>query len=329
MNKEIIEKIAPRLTELMIQKMELLTEEWQQPWIADKTHGLPRNLRGTQYRAGNVLMLLLLMEIENFRSPIFLTFKQAKDEGLKIQKKASAFPVYFWKMFIRHKQTRKKIELEEYLGMSCEMRKQYERLPVMRYYPVFNLDQTDMAQTQPERYETLTAKVEPKDFSNGLTCEPIDRMLAEQSWLCPIELKFGDNAAYYPERDRIVCPRKEQFPQSEDFYTTLLHEITHSTAHPDRLDRRIGQRFGDADYGREELIAELTAALCGATLGFASTPLEENAKYLKGWIEKLGQQPTYLFDILTDVNKAAKMIVGQLEDINEVNHAEQISAVAA
>lgn len=63
MNKNLIEKIAPQLTELMIKKMETLTEEWRKPWIADLAHGLPRNLRGTPYRGGNTLMLLFLSEI--------------------------------------------------------------------------------------------------------------------------------------------------------------------------------------------------------------------------------------------------------------------------
>ena len=81
MNKNLIEKIAPQLTELMIKKMETLTEEWRKPWIADLAHGLPRNLRGTPYRGGNILMLLFLSEIAGYSTPLFMTFKQAKEEG--------------------------------------------------------------------------------------------------------------------------------------------------------------------------------------------------------------------------------------------------------
>ena len=79
MNKNLIEKIAPQLTELMIKKMETLTEAWRKPWIADLAHGLPRNLRGTPYRGGNILMLLFLSEIAGYSTPLFMTFKQAKD----------------------------------------------------------------------------------------------------------------------------------------------------------------------------------------------------------------------------------------------------------
>ena len=98
MNQTIIDTIAPRLTELVIKKIEMLTGDWQKPCIADMTHGLPRNLRGTPYRAGNVLMLLFLSEIMGYRTPVFMTFRQAKEEGLNIRKGSDAFPVYFWKM---------------------------------------------------------------------------------------------------------------------------------------------------------------------------------------------------------------------------------------
>ncbi len=161
MNKNLIEKIAPQLTELMIKKMETLTEEWRKPWIADLAHGLPRNLRGTPYRGGNILMLLFLSEIAGYSTPLFMTFKQAKEEGLNILKGSGSFPVFFWKLYIRHKETRKKIELADYYRLPQEQRRQYDVLPVMRYYPVFNIDQTDMSERQPERYASLTTPAEP------------------------------------------------------------------------------------------------------------------------------------------------------------------------
>ena len=93
----------------------------------------------------------------------------------------------------------------------------------------------------------------------------------------------------------------------------ISDKVTHSTRHPDRRGRLKESSYGDADYAREELVAELTAALCGALLGFATTPREENAAYLKGWLEELNREPTYLFDILTDVNRAVRMISETLE----------------
>lgn len=81
----------------MIQRIEHLETDWRKPWITDLAHGLPRNLRGTPYRAGNILMLLFLSGIAGYQTPIFMTFRQAKEEGLNILKGSLSFPVYFWK----------------------------------------------------------------------------------------------------------------------------------------------------------------------------------------------------------------------------------------
>lgn len=83
-NQNLIDAIAPRLTELMIQRIEHLETDWQKPWITDLAHGLPRNLRGTPYRAGNILMLLFLSGIAGYQTPIFMTFRQAKEEGMPL-----------------------------------------------------------------------------------------------------------------------------------------------------------------------------------------------------------------------------------------------------
>ncbi|MSE71674.1 DUF1738 domain-containing protein, partial [Escherichia coli] len=99
MKNQTIDTIAPRFAELMIRKIEALTEDWRQPWITDMTQGLPRNLRGTPYRSGNLLLLMILTEMEKYSAPVFLTFRQAQDEGLNIRKGASAFPVYSWKVY--------------------------------------------------------------------------------------------------------------------------------------------------------------------------------------------------------------------------------------
>ena len=93
----------------------------------------------------------------------------------------------------------------------------------------------------------------------------------------------------------------------------ISDKVTHSTGHAERLNRMMGSCFGDEQYAREELVAELTSALCGAMAGFATTPREENAAYLKGWLSQLRREPSYLFDILVDVNRAARLIFDHLE----------------
>ena len=187
-----------------------------------------------------------------------------------------------------------------------------------KYYNVFNIDQTDFAGKYPERYERMKKGEQPEDYSDRMIYEALDELVYLQNWYCPIKVQYSDSAYYSPSSDHIVCPQREQFPQGAEFYGTLLHEMAHSTGSPQRLNRTFGCFFGDALYAREELVAELTAALCGAFFGYATAPQENNAAYLKHWLTKLREEPAFLVEILGDVNKAAKMIADKVtEPINE------------
>ena len=306
-----IEKIAPMFTELLIKKIECLKTDWQKPWITSLEQGLPRNIRGTLY---NGLMLLFYTEFMKFTLPVFLTFNQAKEEDLSVSKGARSFPVYYWFKFVVHKETKKTIKYEEYRKLPATEQENYKVIPQMKYYNVFNIDQTDFAGKYPERYERMKKGEQPEDYSDRMIYEALDELVYLQNWYCPIKVQYSDSAYYSPSSDHIVCPQREQFPQGAEFYGTLLHEMAHSTGSPQRLNRTFGCFFGDALYAREELVAELTAALCGAFFGYATAPQENNAAYLKHWLTKLREEPAFLVEILGDVNKAAKMIADKVTE---------------
>ena len=118
--------------------------------------------------------------------------------------------------------------------------------------------------------------------TEGMYAHPaLDRMIQTQGWLCPINADKQEDGAYYsPSRDIVVLPMKAQFnigntPEDTyrggmEFYSTMLHEMTHSTMTPERLNREMGGRFGDPKYAKEELVAELTAAMISHSMGFDS-----------------------------------------------------------
>ena len=257
-------------------------------------------------------------EFLKFTLPVFLTFNQAKEEDLSVSKGARSFPVYYWFKFVVHKETKKTIKYEEYRKLPATEQENYKVIPQMKYYNVFNIDQTDFAGKYPERYERMKKGEQPEDYSDRMIYEALDELVYLQNWYCPIKVQYSDSAYYSPSSDHIVCPQREQFPQGAEFYGTLLHEMAHSTGSPQRLNRTFGCFFGDALYAREELVAELTAALCGAFFGYATAPQENNAAYLKHWLTKLREEPAFLVEILGDVNKAAKMIADKVtEPVNE------------
>ena len=118
--------------------------------------------------------------------------------------------------------------------------------------------------------------------------EPVDRMIADNRWICPIKPMFGDSAYFSISKNEIVMPEKRQFKDGESFYSNLFHEMGHSTGAEGQLDRIKPATFGSAEYAREELVAELTAALTAQRYGMTKhlkeirLPIEVLAGFAEG-----------------------------------------------
>lgn len=151
----------------------------------------------------------------------------------------------------------------------------------------------------------------------------LDKMLKEQAWLCPIQYDKIEEGAYYsPREDKVVIPTKAQFNISPtkdgifkdgmEYYSNLLHECTHSTSR--HLHRETGGRFGDAKYAKEELVAELSAALVGNALGFDKRILDNNAAYVDGWLDALSKEPQFIISVMSDVTKASNLIMEKVDE---------------
>ena len=157
----------------------------------------------------------------------------------------------------------------------------------------------------------------------------LDRMFERQEWICRVQNdRIVDGAYYSPARDMVIIPMKEQFnigknaeeifKDGMEYYSSALHEMTHSTGTANRLNCDKGAKFGDAKYAKEELVAELTAAMVGNTLGFDKRILNNNAAYMDGWINALREEPKFIVSVMADVNKASKMILEKIDEQNNV-----------
>ena len=106
----------------------------------------------------------------------------------------------------------KKISSDEYKAMSKEERKNLDVIPFIKAFPVYNVDQTNLREVQPERVQKLIDKFKVPELrdTNGMYAHAaLDRMIQEQSWLCPIQADKRENGAYYsPSRDIVVLPMK-------------------------------------------------------------------------------------------------------------------------
>lgn len=317
-NNKWLEKTAGKFTSLMIQRITEVSKDWTKPWLAVKRKDyLPRNITGRHYSGGNTLMLLIHSMYYDFRTPVFLTFLQAGNLGIRINKGAQSFPVYHIAWMYYSPQLQERISIEEYEELPETEKGNYYRIMTPRCYDVFNLDQTDYSEKYPDEWAALLSRhaVSTGEVSTGDYNSPLlDAVILNQSWVCPVHERLSNRAYYSPSEDRIVLPYRTQFPDKRAFWAVALHEMIHSTGHEERLGRiKKGASKGTDSYAREELIAELSAALMGFYLGIETTVREDHASYLKYWLDALHREEGFLMDVLSDVIQAVKYMCIQME----------------
>ena len=234
-------------------------------------------------------------------------------------------PIIFWD-FMVHDQNGKRLDYKQYKLLDRPERDKCLVIPFLKSYNVFNVAQTNLAEVKPDKYNELLKNFvvdEVKDDKGMYANHKIDALLEQQSWVCPIRYdKPSDRAFYQPSGDFIIVPMKTQFKKhrkrvdvytdGQEFYSTLLHEMIHSTGAESRLNRTFGGRFGDKKYAKEELIAELGAARISNELGFRSKVINNSAAYLDSWVKVLSDEPTFILTVMTDVEKASRMILDKI-----------------
>jgi antirestriction protein ArdC len=269
------------ITERIIAQLESGVAPWRKPW----TSKAPANLVSQkEYRGLNVLSLAS----QGYPSRFWLTFNQANKLGGKIQKGQRGSLVVYWN-----------------IGEEREVRKpdgsSKKQTPfLLRYSSVFNLAQT-------EGIDIPARLLDEQRENNPIAdCEAIvdgmpNRPGFEQS----------DKAWYRPSNDTVGMPARGLFHSSEEFYSTLFHELTHATGHTSRVGREGIEQlntFGSESYSREELVAEMGAAmLCGVT-GISPATLDNSAAYLKTWIARLKSDSKLIVQAASAAQKAADYI---------------------
>jgi len=324
------DKALQLFADLMIEKIEEVSDNPSKRWFSVAGHGFPQNVEGRLYQGMNSLILYLLCEKRNYVTPVFMTFLQAKTQELNVLKGQKAFPVLYWDFSIKN-ENGSKIKIHEYNSLSDELKKEYKVIPYTKEYWVFNVDQTNYAEKYPEKWEELKQKfavAELKDENGMLSCTVLDRMLQEDAWLCPIDSSIRDRSFYRPSEDKIFIPHKGQFYSGEMFYSTLIHEMAHSTGADTRCAREIKNKFGDAKYAKEELVAECVAAVTCHSLGIVNGIQDENAQYLKNWLAAIREEPKFLYSVLAEVGKASTMIHNEVSKM-ELAAAKDVSTETA
>ena len=322
--QSMADKAVEKFTEMMIDRMERMKAgDWKKGWIdGEAVYGMPQNINGRNYSGSNSFFLQMDSAMHGYKTPVYMTFLQIQKENARINKGAEAMPVIYWDVSIKDANG-KRVDRDDYRNMSNEEQDRCTVLPFMKAYHVFNMDQTNLAEVNKEKYDKMVEQFkapEMRDAKGMYENKALDRLFEKQEWVCPIQYdKVSANAYYSPSRDIIVVPKKEQFNIGKDkdeiykdgmeYYSSALHEMAHSTGTENRLNRVKGDRFGDPKYAKEELVAELTAANTGYALGFDKRILDNNAAYLDGWISVLKENPKFIVSVMADVNKASNMVL--------------------
>ena len=322
------EKALDLFAEMMIEKIESINKDWRKPWFTEGALQWPRNLSGREYNGMNALMLMLHCEKEGYKIPRFCTFdcvqrmnKPGKDgqelPRVSVLRGEKSFPVMLTTFTCIHKETKEKIKYDDYKNLSEDKKKEYNVYPRMQVFRVFNVQQTNLREARPELWEKLEKENGRPEVKAGeqFDFEPVDRMISENLWICPIQLRHQDEAYYSMTKNEIVVPEKEQFKDGESFYSTLFHEMTHSTGAEGVLDRLKPTSFGSKEYAREELVAELGSALVSQRYGMTKYIKEDSCAYLKSWLDKLKESPQFIKTTLMDVKKASSLITQKVDRI--------------
>jgi len=316
MNNLLESKSLDALTALVREKIDGATGDWQKPFQWIENVSAPQNvISKTVYSGFNTFLLAMYGDYKKYPFSGWATFKQYSDNGVFIKKGEKGVPVIYWNMeYIRIDNPKERIPYDEFIFIPDNEKVLYKQRLSFKEYTVFNVEQTNMKTEKTELYEKIATSFDATTRYDNLGMyenECLDKMIIDQAFICPIEMKNSKAAFYSVSKNMITMPLKCQFSGGELYYSTLAHECAHATMVP--LKRESGGKFGSATYAREELVAEIGAALTGMKLGFSTTIENDNAQYLKGWEKSLNEEEKkskhFLYEVVKDAVKASEIII--------------------
>jgi antirestriction protein ArdC len=306
-------EIEQDVTDLLIKKLEEGTAPWQKEWRGTSTvfgGALPRSLSSKKaYRGINPFML----ELAGYESPWWATWNQiTKTYGGRIKREecGNSTMVIFWKWLgIEDKDTGKK-----------------KMIPFLRYYQVYNVEQcTGLESIVEKRNAEFGIGEDGKEDQPEF--KPVEEAQAIVDGMpkAPPIKHGGDRAFYAPDRDYVRMPKQTDFNHPHSYYHTLFHELAHSTGHKSRVGRDLDTNFGSDKYGKEELIAEMTASILSGMCGLTERTIDNTASYLQGWIETLKGDSSLAIKAAGAASKATDWIL-DIQWAKEEAKEEAISA---
>jgi antirestriction protein ArdC len=265
-------KVYEMITKQITQKLEEGVVPWKKPF----KNGIAVNWKTQKpYRGINTLLL---------DGDEYATFNQIKKAGGTVKKGEKSHVVVFWKL----------LEVED------NDTEEEKKIPYLRYYRVFDVG-------------SQVEGIEPKCKEETFEHDPIaEAEKIKENYMNAPAFSVKSGAAYYVlSEDRINVPPIKDFEYVQEYYSTLFHEMIHSTGHNSRLDRegiRAVAKFGSERYSKEELIAELGASMLCGVAGIDIDTLENSASYIHSWLRALKEDKTLIVIASQQAQKASDYI---------------------
>lgn len=283
------------ITGKIIAELEAGRVPWVRPWgtaTAKAPLAMPRNAAtGRHYSGINVLILWGAVIEHGFPGQSWLTFRQALALGGNVRRGERGTTVVYADRFVPDDEKRRARETGE----------EAAAIPFLKRFTVFNAAQCE---NLPEDITAVALPPPP-----GLIEPRVEALIKATG----IDFRIGgDRAFYVPALDYVQVPPPQAYFEPINWHRTALHELGHAAGHPSRLNRDFSGSFGTKKYAFEELIAEINAAFCCATLGIL--PTVRHVDYIGSWLEVLREDNRAIVRAASQASKAADYLLGFLPD---------------
>jgi antirestriction protein ArdC len=281
------------ITDKIIAELEAGHAPWVQPWgkaAAKAPLGLPKNATTNRRYSGiNVLILWGAVIEHGFTGQSWLTFRQALSLGGHVRKGERGTTIVYADRFTPDDERRRAAETGD----------QAQAIPFLKRFTVFN---TAQCEGLPDE---LTAVAPPVE--TDLILPQVEALIRAMG----VDFRIGGERAFYnPQHDFVQVPPPQAYFEPINWHRTALHEIGHASGHVSRLNRDLSGSFGSKKYAFEELVAEISAAFCCASLGIV--PTVRHADYIGSWLEVMREDNRAIVRAASAASKAADYILGFL-----------------
>lgn len=263
------------VTDRILDSLKAGVVPWRKPWSCST----PKNIvSGRDYRGINVLLL----QSTPFCSPFWMTYRQAKALGGAVKCGVRGTPIVYWNVRETEEEGKKR------------------NRAFLRYFTVFNLEQCNGIEAP--------APIDHPPFNPIEACEKVVASYKD----APRIAHGGDRAFYLPAHDLVQLPPQGSFDRTEEYYSTLFHELVHSSGAAHRLARQgvvNGVKFASHAYSKEELVAEIGAAFLCAQTGIAPQTFENSHAYISFWMSALIHDSRMVIEASSHAAKAVDLIL--------------------